>query len=287
MRAAGPATAGNRISLTELARIASNLQATLERIAMSITGARPRSGRRPVEIAESVRMDFVGFSHGSAVLALRPAEKASLDGLLDASFTTLVEGIRQIRASGERPSGEVESHFSTSVLNGLVTLCGGIGESNLTAIEFKTGADVHFTLDGEIQRHLRRIQRSNLEAETTIVGRLHMGDFEPLSLRCRVDTNLGSIWCDFDIDLRDDVLNSLDHLVMATGSAELHSDGSVRLLHLTGLSVIESSRSASLRELAAEQGVTPLRWIGELRGVETDDVDVFLEGIRIARGSDE
>ncbi|SDD03485.1 hypothetical protein [Actinokineospora iranica] len=287
VRAVGPVTVGNRIPLSELARIASNLQATLERIALSLVGARQRPGRRPPEIADAVRLDFVGFRDGSAVLELKPGESTTLDNLLDMSFATLSEGVEHIRATGEQPVGDVGVHFTPAVLNGLVTLCGGIGHRSLSHIEFITGNTIHFTLDRDIQAALRTLQKSNVETETTIVGRLHMGDFDPLSLRCRIDTNLGSVSCDFDIDFKDEVFTRLDQLVMATGSAEIEPDGiGVRIMHLTELSVVDTSRTLSLDELAREQGVSPLRSIDQLRGEPVENFELFLQAIRAARGDE-
>ncbi|GAB3912504.1 hypothetical protein ACFQ1S_09795 [Kibdelosporangium lantanae] len=286
IRAVGPATVGQRIPLSELARIALNLQATLERIALSVVGARPRVGRRPSEIAEAVRMDFVGFAGSSAVMQLSPAGTATLDNLLDRSFETLVQGLKYIDENGDKPDGELGSHFTPPVLNGLSTLCGGIGGKGLTRIEFTTGQITHFVLTRDTQTSLRQIQKRSVEAQTTIVGRLHMGDFEPLSLKCRIDTSVGSVWCDFDIDLKDDVFNHLDQLVMASGSAELQSDGAVRVLHLVELTSIETSRTSSLEELAADQGVQSLHDVGELRGAPVDDFEVFLDALRVARGDE-
>jgi hypothetical protein len=286
VKAVGPATVGKRIPLSELARIASNFQATLERIALSLVGVRARSGRRPSEIAESVRMDFVGFTEGSAVMELAPAETPTLDNLLHNSFDTLVVGLNYMEETGEKPDGELGRHFTPPVLNGLATLCGGIGKKGLTRIEFTTGETTHFVLTRQTQANLRLIQKQNVEAQTTIVGRLHMGDFEPLSLKCRIDTNLGSVWCDFDIDLKDEVLNQLDQLVMAKGSAELQSDGMVRVLHLAELTVIETSRTRTLQELAREQHVQPIRDATDLHGTPVDDFDAFLDAIRSARGDE-
>jgi hypothetical protein len=287
VRAIGPATESGRISLSELARIASTLQATLERIALGVIGVRPRAGRRPAEIAEAVRMDFVGFSAGSAVLELERADNEALDDLLNDSFEVLADGINEISETGQQPTGYVGDFFTPSVLNGLVRLCGGIGRKNLTSIEFITGGSVAFTLNRETQATLRRIQRSSLEQYTSIVGRLHMGDFDPMTLRCRIDANLGSVSCDFDIDLKDEVFNRLDQLVLATGTAELQSDGAtVRLLHLTEISTVVTAQSRSLDDLASEQGITPLGSADELRGEPVDNFDVFLEAIRAARGDE-
>jgi hypothetical protein len=295
VRAVGPATTAGRISLAELARIASTLQATLERIALSVAGGRPRAGRRPHEIADAVRLDFIGFSPGSAVLELaRGGPEAtgdplaeSFDDLLSESFIVLSRGVNEIRQTGERPNGEIRRHFNRTVLNGLVNLCGGTGRNNLTRIEFYTGDEVHFMLDTETQHSLRKIRRSTVEPDTIITGRLHMGDFDPMTLRCRIDTNLGSIWCDFDIELKDAVFEHMDRLVAARGTAELDSDGaSVRVLHLTSLSAVDTAESRSLDELAEEQGVSPLADVQQLRGEPVEDFDLFLQAIRVARGDE-
>jgi hypothetical protein len=287
VRAAGPATITGRISLAELARIASTLQATLERIALSVAGGRPRAGRRPQEIAEAVRLDFIGFSPGSAVLELVRAQPKTFDDLLSESFTVLTRGVNEIRETGERPSGEISRHFNRTVLNSLVNLCGGIGRNNLTHIEFYTGDSVHFTLDSRTQSSLRRIRRSTVEPDTVITGRLHMGDFDPMTLRCRIDTNLGSIWCDFDIELKDAVFEHMDQLVAARGTAELDADGaSVRVLHLTSLTAVDTAESKSLDELAQEQGVSPLADVQQLCGEPVEDFDLFLQAIRVARGDE-
>lgn len=278
--------------MAELARIASTLQATLERIALSVAGGRPRSGRRPQEIAEAVRLDFTGFRPGSAVLELVRARTGNTDeldavgeDLLSESFTVLINGLDEIQQYGEHPRGEVGRHFTRTVLNGLVSLCGGIGRNNLNYIEFSTGSTVHFTLDGRTQQNLRNIRRSSVEHDTIITGRLHMGDFDPMSLRCRIDTNLGSIWCDFDIELKDAVFEHMDQLVAARGTAEVDADGvNVRVLHIVEISVVDTARSKSLDELAREQGVEPLADVQQLRGEPIEDFDIFMQAIRVARG---
>lgn len=285
VRAVGPVTTSGRIPLAELARIAATLQATLERIALSVAGARQKLGRRPTEIAGAVRLDFTGFREGSAILDLERAQTGTLDDLLTESFDALTRGLNQIRETGSSPTGEIARHFNQTVLNGLANLCGGIGKDSLSAIEFSTADVVHFTLDAELQGIIRRIRRARVEQDTIVVGRLHMGDFDPMALRCRVDTNVGSIGCDFDIELKDAVFDHLDQLVAARGTAELHPDGvTVRVLHLSEISPMDTAGSRSLDELAIEQGVDPLTDVQQLRGEPVEDFELFIEAIRAARG---
>lgn len=285
VRAVGPVTAAGRIPLAELSRIAATLQATLERLAMSISGGRQKLGRRPTEISNAVRMDFTGFRHGSAVLEMDRANPGTLDDLLGESFEVLSRGLAEIRATGQRPTGEIRQHFTPAVVDGLGKLCGGISAQNLTEIEFLSGSHVHFKLDVDMQSRIRRIRGETLERETVVVGRLHMGDFDPMALRCRIDTTLSSIWCDFDIELKEDVIDRLDQLIAATGMAEYHSDGSsIRILHLTEISPVETANAKSLDQLTKEQGIAALSDASQLQGEPIDDFDVFLEAIRGARG---
>jgi hypothetical protein len=280
IRASGPTTQDGRLSLSELARIASGFQATLERIAYSIVVGRKRPGRFPREIADAVRMDFVGFRRGSAVLDLRRPENETLDDLLTDSFNTLAAGLNSLR----RSPVELPEFFNPAIINGLVTLCGGISKRNVNRIEFFTEGRAYFTLDAEMRNVLRQVQKNSSQQEITIVGRLHMGDFDPLSLRCRIDTHSGSVSCDLDDELRERVLDLIDSLVIARGIAEMQFDGgTVRVLHLLEIEGVETSTSSSLDALAQQQGVSPLVDISQLRGEPIDDFDSFLEIIRSAR----
>jgi hypothetical protein len=286
--ATGPATKNGRISLSELARIATGFQATLERLAYSIFIGRQRPGRFPREIADAVRMDFIGFRAGSAVLDLkRPSADVlgvdyldSADDLLSDSFGVLVDGLERLR---QNPL-DLPEHFTSNVVNGLVTLCGGISNRNVSSIRFSTSGHEYFVLDAAMRRSLQRAQKNTSQQELTIVGRLHMGDFDPLSLRCRIDTHSGSVSCDLDDELREAVLDLLDSLVIAQGVAEMQPDGdAVRVLHLESIEGVETAAAWSLDELAQQQGIGPLGDVEKLRGEPIDDFDSFLETLRSAR----
>lgn len=280
IRASGPATQDGRLSLSELARIASGFQATLERIAYSIVVGHKRPGRFPREIADAVRMDFVGFRRGSAVLDLQRPENEVFDDLLTDSFNMLVSGLGSLR----QDPLSVPEFFNPAIINGLVTLCGGISKRNISRIEFFSGERDYFALDAEVCHVLQQAQKNSSQQELTIVGRLHMGDFDPLSLRCRIDTHSGSVSCDLDDELRETVLDLIDSLVIAGGVAEMQPDGvTVRVLHLLEIEGVETSTTSSLDEIARQQGVSPLVDISQLRGEPIEDFDSFLEIIRSAR----
>jgi hypothetical protein len=284
IRAVGPATDGGRLPLSELARLAGGLQASLERIALSISGGATRAGRRPREIVDAVRLDFVGFQRGSAVLNVARTGQLSLDDLLNGSLDALEEGINGLlRDPLTRPP-----HFTPQVINGIRDLTGGISASNITRIEFWRAGGMRFTIDEALQAAVRSIQYEPVQQTVTVVGRLHMGDFSPAGLRCRIDTYAGSVLCDFALDLRDAVLDAMDQMVMAEGTGEFEPNGtSVHVLHLARLETLSSVRPRSLDSLARQQQIQPLSSLDELGGPAIDDFDGFMSAIQSARLSDE
>lgn len=285
LRAVGPATEGGRLPLAELSRLASGLQAALELLALGIAGKAAGPGRRPREIVDAVRLDFVGFRAGSAVLDIARTGQLSLDGgLLEQALSALEEGTNSLR---ERPD-VLPPHFSSQVVNQLRSLAGGISARNVTRVELWQGDRTRFVVDEALQAAVRRTSFEKVAQESTIVGRLHMGDFSPATLRCRVDTYGGSVLCDFNSDLRDAVLDAMDQVVMAEGIAELEPNGTtVHILHLSALRRVDTAEPKSIEELAREQGVGPVRSLDELRGSELGDMDAFMAAIRSARGEND
>ena len=143
-------------------------------------------------------------------------------------------------------------------------------------------------IDSVFRDRLRNVSTLGPETEATVAGRLQMGDFSPAALRCRIDTFAGSVLADFGDELRDSVLDAMDQMVMATGTAEMQPDGStVRVLHLSALERLPSARMSPLATLQREQRVAPVRDIAELRGntEEGDDFGLFMKAISSARGA--
>lgn len=137
----------------------------------------------------------------------------------------------------------------------------------LSRIEFFSEERDYFALDADVRHVLRQARKNSSQQELTIVGRLHMGDFDPLGLRCRIDTHSGSASCDLDDELRERVLDLIDSLVIAGGIAEMQPDGvTVRVLHLFEIEGVETSTTSSLDEIARQQGVPSLVDISQLRG---------------------
>lgn len=287
VHAEGPAADGGRLPLAEIARIAAGLQVTLERLALALTGTYVARGRRPRDVVEAVRLDLVAFRAGSAIIDVirsNQPEVAEGDSLLADSLRALEDGITAIRKGGHLPS-----YLTPQVVTGLRELAGGINVGNLTRISFDRPGGEAFVVDAVFRDRLRNVSALGPETEATVVGRLQMGDFSPAALRCRVDTFAGSVLADFGDELRDAVLDAMDQMVMATGTAEMQPDGStVRVLHLSALERLPSARMLPLATLQRQQHVLPVSNISELRGSteDGDDFESFMEAITSARRGD-
>jgi hypothetical protein len=290
VHAEGPATDGGHLPLTELARIVTGLQVTLERLALALTGTLVPRGRRPRDVVEAVRLDLAGFRSGSAIIDIvrppRPDPSSEPDDtLLSDSLNALEDGIVRLRSGSPLPV-----YFTPQVITGLRELAGGINPSNLTRISFDRPNGHQFVMDGVFREQLRMVSAQAPEASATVVGRIQMGDFSPAALRCRIDTFAGSVPADFDADLRDTVLDAMDQMVMVTGIAEMQPDGAtVRVLHISALEALPTARISPLATLQRQQEVSEVRDIDELRGrvEDTDDFGPFLDAIRSARHGDQ
>jgi hypothetical protein len=289
VHAEGPAAEGGRLPLAEIARIAAGLQVTLERLALALTGTYVARGRRPRDVVEAVRLDLAGFRAGSAIIDVirsnrLDAAEAEGDSLLADSLRALEDGITAIRQGGHLPS-----YLTPQVVTGLRELAGGINVGNLTRISFGRPGGSEFVIDSVFRDRLRNVSTLGPETEATVVGRLQMGDFSPAALRCRIDTFAGSVLADFGDELKDSVLDAMDQMVMATGTAELQPDGStVRVLHLSTLERLPSARMLPLATLQRQQGVSPVSDISQLQGgaEDGDDFGLFMEAITSARRGD-
>jgi len=254
IRVSGPATTGLRLPLADVARITGEFQAALERLALVALGVGPRTGRRPREVVDAVRLELIGLVDGSAILTLDRSTEPSLDNLLEEALTELETGVNLI-ARGEPPPAT----FSTGVLDGLGRLSAGISEGRVTAIDVHYNGRRLMHIDKEFRGLVRVARQRRFYDEATVVGRLHMADFAPSCLRARIDTLDSSILCTFDESLREPILAALDQMVVAQGSAEyLAGTEIIRALDLTRIDPLRESQRQTLAELAAEQGVSAL-----------------------------
>ena len=271
-----------RIALSELARVAGELQAEVERVTNALQGADDvRTGRRPTGIVEATRLDLVGFYEGSAVLVVEPHEQqmSMQQTLLEESLTALLDGIEALTDDPHTlPRG-----FDRAVLHGLRDMTGSIGRT-ISTIRFELPSRPPVIVADEVKEAVRDCLRSRPAAEDAVTGRLHMGDFAPSTLRCRIDTPQASVTCSFDDELRDEVLGLMDQLVTVRGRAErLPGSDDIRVLHVDTVEPVTEAASRSVAELVAEQGIAPITDAHELVGEPIDDFEEFIAAIRSLR----
>lgn len=280
----GPGATGGRLALSEMARVAGELQATLERIALGLVGqVRVGAGRRPQDIVEAVRLDVTGLRGGSAILDIAPPDATLIEhGLLAESLGTLQGISLAIVKQHALPEAA-----TPQVIDGLLRLAGGLSPGNVTLIELRRtgGSQPLLTVDAQFQQSLRTL-RHRRTASVTIIGRLQMGDFAPSALKCRVDSFDASVSCSFDDGLRSDVLAAMDQLVMATGTAEF-SGQVLRSLAIESLRVVEGAATHALHDLAEQQAVSPVEdlssfWVK----TEDDEFAAFMTAALSARPSE-
>jgi hypothetical protein len=267
--------AEGRLPLSEVARLAGQLQATLERLALAHLGERSTKGRRPKDVAEAVRYELVAFKAGSAVLEMAPPEAHLMDHELRGQVgNVLFTGLHAIG----RGATVLPPEFNSAVLDGLVRLTGGISPGSVHRLELSRG-DEPVVMDDRFHEHVRRLRKGNARDTVTIVGRLHAGDFDPLALRCRIDTVETTVTCTFGVEMRETVLAAMDSMVAATGTADVLPDGYVRGLDLDELTVVDEARSHSLSELAEEQGVGAVSDVAKfatMPDIDAEEFGVFL-----------
>lgn len=278
----GPLASDGRLALSELARLAAELQGEMERIALVLSGEPSGSpGRRPKDIVNAVRLDLVSMTAGSVTLELAPHERQQtlIDSLAEVSIEHFLNGVERLQDDpGAMPSG-----FDEGVVSGLANFVAGLGRG-ISSIQIE-GQGRRIRLTPEFKHRLRPRRILSEERSVVVSGRLHMGDFAPSMQKCRIDTPVEGVVGEFDDDLRDEVLDLMGRLVRAEGWAEISEGG--RIVGVLRLAAIEPSaelRSPSLQELVDDQGAYPIRSLQELKGGDAiDDFDDFLDAIHSLR----
>lgn len=281
----GPLAEDGRIVVSELVRILGELQGELERVALVLSGDRSSArGRRPKDVVDAVRLDLVAIHEGSATLELEPHDPQLTlisDNTLTESFRALAEGIGRIESD---PEGSLPRGYDRGVVHGLFDMTRGLG-AGVEAIEIRGPGIATRVLTTSTRDKIRAAVAVSAETQIRhVAGRLTMGDFAPSALRCRIDTPTGSVVCDFEHDLRAQVLNAMGRFVHAEGLAEIVLPaGDARLLHIESLTIVDEQQASDLGGLIAAQGAKAIRSVEDLRGEPIDDIDEFLAEIASLR----
>lgn len=285
MTVRGPLAEGGRIVVSELVRILGELQSELERVALVLRGEMAAGrGRRPKDVVDAVRLDLVAIHQGSAMLELEShASQLPLipDDTLTESLRALVDGVGRIESD---PAGSLPRGFDRGVVQGLFDMTRSLG-AGVETIEIRGPGISTRVLTTLTKDKIRAAVAVSSETQPRqVAGRLTMGDFALSALRCRIDTPTGSVVCDFEHDLRPNVLDAMDRFVRAEGPAEIAQPaGDIRILHIESLAVVEELVAGELGGLIAAQGAKVIGNGEDLRGEPIEDFDEFLAAIASLR----
>lgn len=221
-----------------------------------------------------MRLYLVDYQPGSATLVLDHHGQDPLFGVgVDETLQALLSGLSELDGS-VMPAG-----WDAGVVGGLVELTGSLG-SGIDSIEIAVGNRPGTVIDRNVKDALRRVRRDGLTELRKVTGRLSMGDFAPVNLKCRIDPPGRSILCDFEPELRSVVLALMDRFVTAEGAAELDAVGNLRILHIEGIEPFALQDGAmGLDELIDAQSVRPISDIKTLSGEPIDDFDEFVAAV--------
>ena len=129
-------------------------------------------------------------------------------------------------------------------------------------------------------------------ASTYVDGLLEMADFKPKDRKCRIDPAFGvSVMCSFGEEHENAVYALLRRPVRVHGFATLRPDtGRIESIEIAGIEPLPSLEgnfftAPTIHQLAAAQGIGPLRSVESLAGgiAEDEDLDEFLSEIYAAR----
>lgn len=304
----GPAVKDGRISLSDLAELANGLQSAVLRVAEVLAG-KPESGRpgrTSQEIADVCVLEVTGMVPGSLGLTMDLQSPKQLHLLEDRdlghrAIDGLVSGGEALPSS----NGPLPAGYDTGVVKAIVDMS-HILDHGVNEVTLTTGRQLppRRTTINRVKRDALSARVGHTTTRSRVVeGRLLMGDFKETGYQCRIHPPAGSsITCTFDEELRWPVLSALTHHVRVEGEAT-ERNGSIVKLHIESIVPVAAQPDSlggvfsmpfdaelSLAELAAQQGVKPIKSIDDLRMAtwpEDESVDDLVATVRAWRDEGE
>ncbi len=301
LRAKGPATEGGRMLLADLMKMGKQVQTAIERVARVLVGQSDsrRPGRKPQEIARDCALEVVAMNDGSFELVLDlPRRRFETMDLGVEAMEKLFLGWDEIGTNGNGlPAG-----YDTGVLFSLRELGQLIG-SGIDKIEVESHTQAvsrSFCFDQGLKSRIVNRVSGPVTNLRTLEGRLLMADFRHDRERCRIHPPAGEpITCQFDESLEETVYDLLRKYVRVRGETqEDPATGHITNIHISDIEALAAGAEDStpltaedfwqektLEQLAAEQGVEPIRRLEDVLGKGSDlwnsdeDFDAFLAAI--------
>lgn len=302
VKVSGPGVRTARISVPELMKICQGTQNAITRQAEAISGRNTiHPGPPASDIRQECTLELIGLRKGSTRLDFaiaKPQLPLPFAGV--GSFATEVVGelAATIRSLG---NGNRKQDIAPSVLQGIVELTDLLGKQGISRIDWEVPQAANkpklkVAVTATVRDRAAARLRGRVFQRMTVDGVLDMADFNRRDRKCRLDPAVGaSVVCTFEEDHEATVLSLLRRPVRVIGEGSIHPyTGRVETVRIESISALPTLSAgndtfystASIYQLAANQGVQPLQSVNSLAGVLTDsETDDFLAAIYEARES--
>ena len=299
LKVRGPGITSGRISVADLVKICQEAQSAVNRQAEALEG---RKTIHPGPVADQIRhecmLELIAIRKGSTTLDFglaNPQMEFPYAEMRNFGSDVVRELADTIRSLG---NGNKKSDLDPGVLQSICGLGSVVGAGRITELEWISPKSGRGKLVGALNQKVRERAAAQLSSPrfqvTQVDGVLDMADFRRKDRKCRIDPAIGaSVICTFGPEHENDVHTLLRQPVRAVGSARIQpNSGRIDSLEiqkiepLPSLSLGEGNffMTSSIEQLAASQGVKPLRDVSQLSGLLADDeVDDFIAAIYESR----
>ncbi len=306
----GEAVGPGRIPVSHLLAFLTNMNKAFQRTGRILSGDAEsvRPGQLPRGLSQEVSLELVSLTHGSpsAVLGFERTQPMPCLPGLDLGMEILEKSILGLTAV-QNPRSALPAGYDAGVLmawrDAGKLFCKGIQKIDISLRQKGVPTVSSFTPEGFVCIQ-ERIKGPNINIRT-IEGRLMMVDFKEHGTRCRVHPSTGEpIFCVFDEEQKDEVLENILHYVRIVGEAredavtgkingikihdierlEERAGGADDLLPLGTPISRDFWDSPTIEELANAQNVQPMvdvrMLFGTWQGEENDGFESAIDELR-------
>lgn len=303
----GPKVGAAKLAVSDLAEVINRSQQALKRIAQVFYGEESHGkGRKKKDIERQCELYLVGWQEGSAIAELelgQQPDQRHLYGLIgEESLKALITGMEAISSDAYDPA-RMPPGYDVGVLEAFEAL-GKVFDHGIETVGFSNDRKI-FSPKSEYTPVVRERVRTYLGRPADVGHSTKVGCLEVLNghggLRGTFWEANGMKWtCLFRAEHLDVLPDAWMHKVKITGKT-IEEEGKEKILEADSIFVIEDDlseqfgegeartfwQSASLEELAAEQGVAPVVSVDEVFGFwpVDDDPDELLGFVLHDRGA--
>jgi hypothetical protein len=295
----GPGVRRGRIPVPDLVRICQEAQNAVKRQAEAIEGRNTRHpGPTSNLILQECTLELIAIRKGSTALDFamaKPQMVLPFEEMRHFGSEVVEELADTIKSLG---NGNRKSNIDPGVLESIYSLSSLIETGRITELEWIAPKPGRKKVSGFVNRKVREHAATQLSGPrfkiTQVDGILDMADFSRRERKCRIDPAIGlSVVCTFSPEHENTIQALLRQPVRVIGlgriqpqSDRIDSIEIQRIEILPSLSLGEGNffLSPSIEQLAASQGVGPLRDTSKLGGVlEDNEVEEFISEIYSSR----